>query len=114
MLVHCSAGKDRTGVISMLLLSLAGCNAATIAHEYALNDLDADWRAGAVQRLLAQPGLNGNVQSATNVVRARGEYMLATLDMVEREFGGVWAYLRDHLELSEKVIVAVKANLLVD
>ncbi|KAM0723403.1 hypothetical protein Q7P37_000389 [Cladosporium fusiforme] len=112
ILVHCSAGKDRTGVISMLLLALAGCNAATIAFEYALNDLDADWRAGAVQRLLAQPGLNGNVQSATNVVRARSDYMLATFEMLERDFGGVKAYLRDWLELSEQVIGAVKANLL--
>lgn len=66
----------------MLLLALAGCDKSTIAYEYALNDLDTDWRASSVQRLLAQPGLSGNVDSATNVVRARSEYMVATVQML--------------------------------
>lgn len=96
----------------MLLLSLAGCDAATIAFEYALNDLDADWRAGAVQRLLVQPGLNGNVRSVENVVRAREEYMLATLGMVEREFGGVRGYLREVLGMGGEGVEAVRGNLL--
>ena len=33
---HCSAGKDRTGIISALLLSLAGVPSDTIASDYAL------------------------------------------------------------------------------
>ena len=34
-IVHCSAGKDRTGVIVALLLSLAGVPASTICEDYA-------------------------------------------------------------------------------
>src|SRR2546421_8253250 len=35
-LIHCTAGKDRTGVISALILSIAGVNDQEIAEEYAL------------------------------------------------------------------------------
>ena len=43
--VHCSAGKDRTGVIVALLLSLAGVPASTICEDYARTGeyLDAAW-----------------------------------------------------------------------
>jgi hypothetical protein len=112
ILFHCSAGKDCTGVVSMLLLSLAGCNTATIAYEYALTDLNTDWRASSIQRLLAQPGLSGDVSEVTNVVRARSEYMVATLEMLEREFGGVEGYCRGCLRLGEGEIEAVRANVL--
>src|SRR4029453_10351317 len=36
VLIHCAAGKDRTGLISALLLGLVGVPAATIADDYAL------------------------------------------------------------------------------
>lgn len=96
----------------MLLLALAGCDADTIAYEYALNDLDTDWRASAVRRLLVQPGLSGNVDSATNVVRARSEYMAAAVEMLQRDFGGARAYLEEYLQLSDEAIGAVRTNLL--
>ncbi len=35
-LIHCTAGKDRTGIVVALLLSLAGVDADTIAEDYAL------------------------------------------------------------------------------
>lgn len=95
----------------MLLLSLAGCSSSTIAYEYALNDLDTDWRASSIQRLLAQPGLSGNVDSVTNVVRARSEYMAAAVSMLDQDFGGVHGYCRSHLQFDEAKIAAVKANI---
>lgn len=44
-IVHCSAGKDRTGVIVALLLSLAGVPASTICEDYARTGeyLDSAW-----------------------------------------------------------------------
>ena len=39
---HCAAGKDRTGLISALLLGVAGVPAETIAADYALTDVYLD------------------------------------------------------------------------
>ncbi len=36
MLYHCTAGKDRTGVVSALLLELAGVSQETILEDYSL------------------------------------------------------------------------------
>lgn len=96
----------------MLLLSLAGCDNGTIAYEYGLNDLDTEWRASGIQRLLAQPGLSGNVASATNVVRARSEYMAAAVEMLNRDFGGASGYLENDLQFDKDRIAAIKENIL--
>ncbi len=37
MIYHCAGGKDRTGVISALLLSIAGVPEEVIAEDYALS-----------------------------------------------------------------------------
>lgn len=37
-LIHCAMGKDRTGVIISLLLSLAGVANETIAEEFSLSE----------------------------------------------------------------------------
>jgi hypothetical protein len=39
VLIHCHAGKDRTGLVSALLLALAGVPEAVIAEDYALSDV---------------------------------------------------------------------------
>jgi len=99
----------------MLIMLLAGCDAATIAQEYALNNLDSNkqWGASATNRLLAQPGLSGNVDAVANVVQAREEYMLATIDMFVREFGGVEEYMSEYFDFDEETIEKIRANLVV-
>lgn len=37
VIFHCAAGKDRTGLISAMLLSLAGADRAAIIHNYVLS-----------------------------------------------------------------------------
>ena len=52
VVVHCFAGKDRTGIVSALLLSVAGVPDELIAADYAASDpgvevLSAPWFASA-------------------------------------------------------------------
>lgn len=70
----------------MLTMILAGCDDNAIAEEYALNDLDSKrtWGIAATRRLMAQPGLRGNVDAVENVVRAHNSYMMATLQVQTR------------------------------
>jgi protein-tyrosine phosphatase len=51
---HCYAGKDRTGIVAALLLSIAGVDDAAIARDYAetnehIQHLVAEWRADAIK-----------------------------------------------------------------
>jgi protein tyrosine/serine phosphatase len=98
----------------MLIMLLAGCEDDSIAEEYALNDLDSErtWGIQATSRLLAQPGLRGNVDAVENVVRAQKSYMLATLQKFKQEFGSVEAYLESVLKLDDSTVGVIKENLL--
>ena len=70
--VHCTAGKDRTGMLAALLLSLVGVDDTTIANEYQLTELGlANWRPTIVEHLMKHPAIEGNGESALKMSSAR-------------------------------------------
>jgi protein-tyrosine phosphatase len=89
--VHCAAGKDRTGLVSALLLRLAGVGVEQVADDYAESDanlsaLTEAWRAEAsdeAERAKRQE-LYGTPRRA----------MLGVLEELDRRYGGVREYLR--------------------
>jgi protein-tyrosine phosphatase len=91
-LIHCTAGKDRTGLVVALLLALAGVPSATIAADYALS---ADELRGndfaAVRRWAADQGYGW--ASNDRFLASPPEVMLAALAHLDARYGGVVAYL---------------------
>ena len=70
--MHCTAGKDRTGVLAALILSLCGVDDETIAREYALTELGlAPLRSVFLEHLLKESALEGNMDGAVNMVSAK-------------------------------------------
>ncbi len=64
-LVHCSAGKDRTGIVSALILAVAGVPDEFIAADYALSSIYLDpQRTPAIGRLQASTGLGDRLTVA--------------------------------------------------
>ena len=57
-LVHCTAGKDRTGVILGLLMDVLGADHGDIAHEYGLSN-------ASIPRLIAYLRASGRVLEGT-------------------------------------------------
>ena len=112
--MHCTAGKDRTGVAIMVLLLLAGCSAETIAKEYALTEMglgDA-WRAEAAGRLSLYPAFQGKDRSSIErMTSAREDVMLAVVRNLKNEYGDVEKYL-DAIGVDESHVQRVKAVLL--
>ena len=91
-LYHCAGGKDRTGVISALLLSLAGVSAETIAEDYALTGRYLWDRFVATQssEVLARIETWEQYQRAA----CPPGVMLKVLDHLDERYGGVEAYCR--------------------
>jgi protein-tyrosine phosphatase len=89
VVVHCHFGKDRTGLVSMFLLTLAGVSDDAIAAEYALT---AERLAPAYERRLAEtpPADRRRLQ---RLFRSDPEAMLATLRYLRDRHGGVEPYL---------------------
>jgi hypothetical protein len=92
VLVHCHAGKDRTGVIIALVLRLAGVTADAIADDYArsgvqLADMLARDRVSAVEA-----GMDG--VRAERLFTVHREAMVETLACIDTEDGGVAPLLK--------------------
>lgn len=91
VLFHCTAGKDRTGIVAALLLGLAGVDATLIVEDYALTasliaPIIAEITEGAVAR-------GADPASFQRVLASEPATMVATLDFITTEFGSVPAYL---------------------
>nr|POF22399.1 tyrosine-protein phosphatase [Quercus suber] len=111
-LVHCTAGKDRTGIFVALLYMLAGTPKDEIAKEYALTDLGLkDLKPLFIERLLKNPIFEDNVERVRNMTSSKEENMSASIDMIEADFGGARNYMTKWCGLSEHEVDALKRNL---
>jgi protein-tyrosine phosphatase len=91
LIFHCTAGKDRTGLIAALLLRLAGVPAAAVITDYARTATDgaaliATLRARALDRGEAPERLETVLSSPPSA-------MEQTLAALESRHGGARAYL---------------------
>lgn len=107
VLLHCSAGKDRTGIISALLLALVGVPDPIIAADYALSQ-ERLWPL--YETLVAEAGGEEYVGWWLKPV-ATPKTMHCLLDHFTEQYGGVVNYLH-HTELSDTAITSIRQKLL--
>jgi protein-tyrosine phosphatase len=92
VVIHCAAGKDRTGLISALLLGLVGVPAETIAADYAMT---AELLRPREQEWLARFSPEERAEREAMVARyaPTAEVMSQVLEGLTERYGGVEAYL---------------------
>lgn len=104
VVIHCAAGRDRTGMAVALLLDLMGVPRLDIAADYAASDPDSDVEA-ALQR--ASAAVAGSERARlTEWYRCQPQTILAMLEHVDVKYGGSAAYaLRHDMTLDELATV---------
>lgn len=109
-LVHCTAGKDRTGIVVAFTLAAMGVSDEIIAADYALSSLYLDPQlTPAIGRISADTGLDEQVTQA--MMASPPELILKVLDRARQEAGSVEGYLarygvtRTELAALKKVLV---------
>jgi protein-tyrosine phosphatase len=111
LLYHCSAGKDRTGWLSALLLGALGVDRPAIVEDYLLtNEVTAADMDKIVSLLQERKGVPPEVLRP--VLDAAPEYLHAAFALVDAEFGGLDRYLRDGLGLHRDELDALRTRLL--
>jgi protein-tyrosine phosphatase len=92
VVVHCFAGKDRTGVIVALLLAVAGAEPATIVTDYAASD---NYLAPLYDEILESLAHDPPQQRhLASMLVSPAEAMRATLTHLDTTYGGAEAYLQ--------------------
>jgi hypothetical protein len=94
VLVHCAAGKDRTGVIVALALAAAGFDRATIVADYMATRERIE---EILERLVSSPTYRAELEGHDPWDHAPvPETMERFLEIVDSEFGGAAAWLSAH------------------
>lgn len=114
VLVHCTAGKDRTGLTVALALSAVGVPREDVVRDYAATEarLRGPWLARRVAELVAYHGA-GVALSAELLAGSPAGAIESALDLVVAGWGSVPAYLAEH-GVSEKQLARLRTRLILD
>jgi protein-tyrosine phosphatase len=94
-LIHCAAGKDRTGVVIALIQAWLGVPDSVIGEDYSLSAerLRADTVEAIERQRLA---FSLDVQKHPHLLEARPEWIIGALDWLRSEHGSPTDYLLAH------------------
>ncbi|MCX7522010.1 tyrosine-protein phosphatase [Microbacterium sp. STN6] len=96
VLVHCTAGKDRTGVVVALALLAVGVDRELVLDDYALSEanLDGEWLDGMLA-MIAEHGVEATPELRVLMGGSPREALASALDLIDETYGGVRRYLMD-------------------
>lgn len=103
VLVSCSLGKDRTGIVAMLVLSLVGASDAAIASDFARTTA---CMTPEMQKMQALMGLGPEWNTA------QPDTMLKLLAFIRAKYAGVEAYLTGTVKVPSGEIDQIRRILL--
>ena len=107
-LFHCRVGKDRTGVIAMLLLGLAGVSDADILEDFAATQRYIGRGTGVQRVALSIATLRRAPRSLFEAVPVEMEQ---TLDYLHERYGSARAYLEDCAQVPASVLDRIARRL---
>ena len=114
VLIHCAAGKDRTGMLAALTHHLLGVSRDDLIEDYLLTNVAVDLagRAPAIAEQLK--GFTGRTASHDAVVAFMGveeAYLDAAIAAIEARHGSIDAYLEQALGVDDSLRARIQERL---
>jgi protein-tyrosine phosphatase len=114
LLIHCTAGKDRTGFLCAVLQTLLGVTYEAVISDYlASAGRASDTVAGATRALILHNAgdvvSEGAIEAIIGVDRT---YLETAFSEIDRAYGGFEAYLAEGAGLAPDLIAAVRSQML--
>jgi protein-tyrosine phosphatase len=108
LVFHCAAGKDRTGLAAIFLLTALGVSMDLILEDYySTNGYNAGYAEKMISRI-KESGYNGELMRP--MLEVRKDYLDAALHEIEHRYGGLSTYLTETLNVD---IVKLKNRYLI-
>lgn len=109
VLWHCSAGKDRVGIGTALLLTALGVPEKVIIEDYTMtNTFTAAEYESVMKTLKSQNAAAAVINGVEGVYRVREDYIKASFDYIEKNYASVTDYINKALGITNDEISALK------
>jgi protein-tyrosine phosphatase len=110
-LFNCTAGKDRTGWATAVILSTLGVPESTVMQDYLLSN----------RYYFDSPSVQSSIKSAspsqaavsTAILDVNARYLQAGLDQMKKSYGSAYNYMVQGLGVSPATVAKLRARLLV-
>ena len=110
VVLHCTAGKDRTGVSTAFLLSILGVSRDVIEVDYLLTNLDTERQADFIESTVGYPE-GYDRESMISVVGVPEDALKDFLDGVESKWGSAVGYL-EKIGVTQEQMDTIRNNFL--
>jgi protein-tyrosine phosphatase len=103
VLIHCTAGKDRTGIAAALLLAALNVPFDTIMQDFMLSNIAIDAERTAIMLAMIfskESGKEVDPAAIKPLLTVQPEYLETSFEVIENEYGSVDNYLREALGLT--------------
>ncbi len=112
-LIHCTAGKDRTGVAAMLILSLLGVQEDVILADYSLSNLYYDSYIKFGELAIGSIAWTGvTAEDLQPLFISHPDTLKTAVTHIHRKYGSVQNYLRSAAGVNDEIQQNIKVNLL--
>lgn len=109
VLWHCSQGKDRTGLTAAFLLYALGADRETVLEDFSQSNVTYASDVAKISAALKAKGCTeAHLVIAQTLFGVNVDYFKDALDWIDTKYGGMQAYLRNQLRLSEQDICTLK------
>lgn len=108
IIFHCTAGKDRTGLTAMFILSVCGVCEEQIIADY---QASAENNREQTRKQLEQLQASGLARIPAEIFESNPQTMRRTLDYLRRNYGSPEGYLRE-IGVTEKELNAIRKKML--
>lgn len=96
LVYHCAAGKDRTGLVTVFLLSALGVDLENIWDDYLDSNSYSEPTILRIIRKVSESGMKGELLRP--LLEVRKEYLQAALDEIGLKYGGLQSFVVEILK----------------
>ena len=109
-LQHCSGGKDRTGVLALLTLTILGADKDAILQDYLETNIARDANIQPIyERFLRLTGDEEVARRVTDDHRARPSNLENFYEALDENFGNMNDFIHNHLGIDNDRMQAIRA-----
>lgn len=113
ILWHCTAGKDRCGLTSALVLAALGASEEAIREDYLITNETSEREAEMLYRYVLSTGkTEAEAAAAREVFLAKRAYLEAALGAIKENYGGMDAFFRYGLHIADELIEGFRGAVL--